>query len=328
MDDKKLVSVVFSFRNEQEVLPELVRRLQAVFKPLSYRYELIFVNDSSSDNSLRVLQEERSRDPNIRILNTSRRFGVTPCVLAGLRHAKGDAAIYMDCDLQDPPELIPTLLEKWREGADIVHTTRTRRKGEHAFKMWLTKKAYGIINFISDIEIPPESGDFKLISRRALDEILKLNEFDPFMRGLVAWVGFKQVQVLYEREARFAGETKFSLWRSMNPYKEFIRGLTRFSDLPLYFGLLLGLLVSFASFIYLLVLLVKAATGVDLPAWSGVLVILLLLGAMILFTMGVLGIYIGIIHKEVKNRPHYIIESAAGIEGGAGGEPRMPSRRT
>ena len=141
-----------------------------------------------------------------------------------------------------------------------------------------------------------------------------MNEFDPFMRGLVAWVGFKQVQVFYEREARFAGLTKFSLWRSINPYKEFIRGLTRFSDLPLYFGMILGLLVSFASFLYLAVLLVKSLMGAVLPAWSGLLVILLVLGGMILLTLGILGVYIGIIHKEVKNRPHYIIDNTVGID--------------
>ncbi|MFH0879116.1 MAG: glycosyltransferase family 2 protein [Lentisphaerota bacterium] len=315
MGTQQLVSVVISFRNEAEVIPELIRRLQNALRPLPVRYELIFVNDVSSDRSLEVLMDERRRDPNIKILTTSRRFGVTPCVLAGFHHARGDAVVYMDCDLQDPPELIPTLIQKWQEGADVVHTTRTRRRGENHFKLWLTRQAYRMINFVSDIEILSETGDFKLISRRALNEILKMNEFDPFMRGLVAWVGFKQVQVFYEREARFAGLTKFSLWRSLNPYKEFIRGLVLFSSLPLYFALFAGLFISACSFIFLFVVILSRAFAAQMPAgWAALMVAFLLLNGTILFTVGILGIYVGRIHRDVKHRPNYILEGWIGFD--------------
>ena len=308
----ELVSIVFSFRNEEAVLPELIHRLEEVFRNLPYRHEYIFVNDSSTDRSRDVLLQHREHDPGITILTTSRRFGTTPCVLAGLRHAHGDAVIYMDCDLQDPPELIPTLLARWKEGADIVHTTRTKRLGESPMKMGLTRLAYEIINRIADIQIPVNSGDFKLISRRALNELLKLDEYDPFMRGLVAWVGFKQVQVFYERDARHAGATKFSLWHSINPYKEFIRGLTRFSDLPLYSGLIMGFLISLASLLYLAVLFVLFLMGHPMSRWETLLAVQLLMGGAILFMMGILGIYIGVIHKEVKKRPHFIIAEEIG----------------
>lgn len=307
-----LISVVLSFRNEAENLPELIRRQAAVFAALDMPYELVFVNDASTDNSLEILLKARESNPAIRILNMSRRFGNIPCVLAGFAKSKGDAIIYMDTDLQDPPELIPQLIEKWREGADVVHTTRTARKGENEFKMWLTRKAYKIINRLSDITILENTGEYKLISRRAMDQILKLKEFDPYMRGLVAWVGFKQVQVFYERDVRFAGETKYSLWRSLNPYKEFIRGITRFSDLPLYAALIAGFFVSFVSVMFLAYTVLAFLLGRACNQLNLILGVLLFLGGSVLFTIGVLGIYIGVIHKEIKRRPRYIIQDEIG----------------
>ncbi len=308
------ISVVLSFRNEEDVLQELINRLESVFNKQQVDYELIFVDDASNDNSYNILLGNNKRNPRVKIITMSRRFGNTPCVLAGFRHATGDAIIYMDCDLQDPPEIIPRLLEKWRDGADIVHTTRTLRHGEHPFKMWLTRLAYGCINRIADIHIPVNSGDFKLISRRAINELLKLDEFDPFMRGLVAWVGFKQVQVFYERSARYAGTTKFSLWRSINPYQEFVRGLTRFSDLPLYFALITGFILSLVSVVYIVLLVIRRFMGVPMDKVDILIFMMLVLGGGMLFTNGVLGIYVGIIHKEVKKRPRYIISSRIGFD--------------
>jgi dolichol-phosphate mannosyltransferase len=235
--------------------------------------------------------------------------------MAGFRHARGDAVIYMDADLQDPPELIPTLVEKWQNGAEVVHTTRTRRKGEHPVKMWLTRQAYRIINWVSDIDIPANTGDFKLLSRRALDHLLLLEENDPFMRGLARWIGFKQEQVFYEREARYAGTTHFSLLRSLNPIREFVRGLTSFSSLPLYFALVVGFAVSMGAFAYLLyILFTRLFLGMHLPGWPAIMVTMLFLGGTILFTIGVLGIYVGRIHREIKRRPPYIIESVVGFD--------------
>lgn len=314
MDKIPFVSVVLSFRNEEEVIPELISRLHKVLKSLPTDYELIFVNDDSTDLSLELLMKHRKQDKNIKIINMSRRFGVAPCVMAGFRYAKGDAVIYMDTDLQDPPELIPTLLQKWQEGADVVHTTRTKRKGENAFKTWLTRQAYKAINFISDIDIPENTGDFKLLSRRVVDKVVQLNEYDPFMRGLVRWVGFKQVQVFYEREPRFAGKTHFSLWRSIAAEKEFIRGITSFSAVPLYFALVIGFIVSLGALVYLIYTLITELMGVHSPGWSAIMAAMLFLGGVILFTIGILGVYVGRIHHAVQNRPNYIVESAIGFE--------------
>ena len=311
--ENPLLSVVFSFRNEAEVIPELVRRLQAALGPLPLRREFIFVNDSSTDASLATLMGLRETTaPEIKIVNLSRRFGVTPGVLAGFHHARGDAVVYMDSDLQDPPELIPKLVAEWQNGAHVVHTTRTVRRGENPAKMALTRAAYRMINNMSDITLLENTGDFKLISRRALDEILKLNEFDPFMRGLVSWVGFKQAQVFYERDERFAGETKFSLLRSANPYKEFIRGLTLFSSLPLYFALFAGMLVSILSFLYLFFAIIASVL------WHGshvqwIALAMIFLGGTILFTIGILGIYVGKIHRDIKGRPNYIVSDTIGF---------------
>lgn len=314
--DKILLSVVFSFRNEEDVLPKLIKRLHDVLRPLDLEYELIFVNDASSDGSLELLKKEREKDKNIKIINMSRVFGVAPCIMAGFRYSKGDAVIYMDADLQDPPELIPTLLEKWREGADVVHTTRTKRKGENPLKMWVTEQAYKTINLASDIDILKNTGNFKLLSRKAISEVVRLNECDPYIRGLIQWVGFKQAQVFYERRPRVAGKPHFSLLRSSNPVKEFIRGITSFSALPLYFALIVGFFVSLGAFLFLIGIVVTKLMGMVeyLPGWPAAVVSTLFLGGTILFTIGILGVYIGNIHHDIKNRPPYIIESKIGID--------------
>ena len=195
----KLLSIIFSFRNEEENIEELVNRVsKSVEKFDEWRYELIFVNDDSTDNSENLLLKLQKNFP-IKIINMSRNFGVDPCVLAGFRNASGDAIIYLHSDLQDPPEIIPELIKKHEEGYEVVHTVRTKRKGESKFRMMVTKIAYKIINKLSDINLPIEVGDYKLISKKVLNEILKQNEFRPYVRGLSIWVGFKQTFVKYER---------------------------------------------------------------------------------------------------------------------------------
>jgi len=188
-----LVSVVLSFRNEEEVLKELVHRLANVFEPITQDYELIFVNDASSDNSLDVLKTMSLEDSRIKVINMSRTFGVSQCALAGMAYASGQAVITMDADLQDPPEVIPELIDKWREGADVVYTVRKSRAGESRMKLKVTDWAYRILRLTSEIDMPIESGDFKLMSRRVVNSLIRLNEKDPFLRGMVRWVGFKQV---------------------------------------------------------------------------------------------------------------------------------------
>ena len=295
-----LVSVVLSFRNEAENIPTLVARLAAAFAEQPVDYELIFVNDASTDRSLDLLIGERARNPRVKVLNMSRRFGVAEGVLAGMEAARGDAVVYMDADLQDPPELIPELIARWRAGSDVVHTIRTRRHGENALKMLATGMAYRIIQFGSSIELPVDAGDFKLLSRRVVDHLLKLREADPYLRGLVVWLGYPQVFVPYEREARHAGRTHFPFF-SRNPWKTFALGLTTFSFMPIY------------------VCLALAAAGLVLSAvlalTSGLMAgLLVFLWALLMGAVAVVGVYVIRIYKDVRGRPAFIVASRVGFE--------------
>ena len=237
----KLISFVFSFKNEHSNLEELVKRIdKTLTKVKKYTYELIFVNDNSDDGSEKILDNLQKSYP-ITIINMSRTFGVGPCVLAGFKHVKGDCVIYMDSDLQDPPEIVEELIKEYEKGFDVVHTVRTNRLGESKFKLLVTNIAYKIINFLSDIKLPTEAGDFKLISKRALNKILEQNEFRPYIRGLSIWVGFKQSYVKYVRDPRAEGLTKFPLL-SAGPFTQFISGVTAYSLKPLYIGIILGLI--------------------------------------------------------------------------------------
>ena len=227
------ISVVLSFRNEEEVLPELIRRVVGVLSKEPEDYEIIFVNDDSNDRSLELLMAARTENPQMKIVNTSRRFGMVECILAGIEYATGDAIIYLDTDLQDPPEVIPELLEKWRDGADVVYTVRTKRKGENPLKMWLTKQAYRVIGSVSEVDLPVDAGNFRLITREIRDHLLQLDEAEPYLRGLVRWIGFRQEPVYYEREARFAGTCHVPLL-GIGPAREFILGVTSFSTVPIF----------------------------------------------------------------------------------------------
>jgi glycosyltransferase involved in cell wall biosynthesis len=295
-----LVSVVLSFRNEADNIPALVSRLDTMFAAQSLDYELLFVNDDSTDASLAILLGERERNQRVKILNMSRRFGVAEGVLAGMAAAGGDAVVYMDADLQDPPEVIPSLVERWREGADVVHTVRTRRKGESPLKMTATRIAYRIIQLGSAIDLPIEAGDFKLLSRAAVDDLLQVRESDPYLRGLVVWLGFNQVFIPYERDARHAGRTHFPFF-SKNPWKTFIIGMTSFSFLPIYLCLALAaaglagsvVLLLFARYLVALITFFWATT---------------------LAALGGVSIYLIRIYKDVRGRPPYIVKSTIGLD--------------
>ena len=251
-----LISVILSFRNEESCLEELITRLQRTLQPLSGDYELIFINDASTDRSPSILQAERQKDPRIKIINMSRRFGNSQCIMAGVQYSRGGVVVYMDADLQDPPELIPEMFAKFQEGYDVVYTTRLSRDGESKLKMMATKIAYRILRYTSRINLPVDSGDFKLLSRRVVDKINQLNEKDPLIKALVSWVGFNQAQVFYHRDKRFAGITHFP-FSSGSGIHTFIMGLTAFSTLPLNAALLLGFILSFVSFAYIAVVLVQ-----------------------------------------------------------------------
>ena len=303
----KLVSIVFSFRNEEKNLKELISRVDTAFKKIqNYKYELIFVNDDSNDNSEKIL-EELQESYTIKIINMSRTFGVGPCVLAGFKHSSGDCVVYLDSDLQDPPEVIPKLLTEFEKGHDVVHTVREKRLGESGIKLFFTKLAYKTINRLSEIDLPIEAGDFKLISKRALQKILSQKEFRPYVRGLSVWVGYKQSFVYYTREARAHGKSKFSLF-SQGPITEFINGVTSYSLKPLYIGIFLG----FFSLLFSVVLIAYAFyakfNDLAIPGTTGILIAVSFFSGILLFTLGIMGIYIARIFEQARGREKYIIK--------------------
>lgn len=304
----KLISFVFSFKNEEKNLKELVDRVDKTIKKVgSYKYELIFVNDNSNDSSENILEDLQKSYP-ITIINMSRTFGVGPCVLAGFKHTTGDCVIYMDSDLQDPPEIVEEMLKEYEKGSDVVHTVRANRLGESKLKLIITKIAYKIINFLSDIKLPTEAGDYKLISKRALDKILEQNEFRSYIRGLSVWVGFKQSFVKYIRDPRGAGETKFPLF-SAGPVTQFINGVTAYSLKPLYAGIILGLISLLFSFCLILYTLYMKITNISVPGTASIIITISFFSGIILFTLGVVSIYIARIFEEVRGRDSYIIKN-------------------
>jgi glycosyltransferase involved in cell wall biosynthesis len=310
--DIPLVSVVLSFRNEAENIPTLISRLAAMFASCDVEYELLFVNDASTDQSMSVLLAERERNPRVKILNLSRRFGVAEGVMAGMAWAGGDAVVYMDSDLQDPPELIPLLIERWRGGADVVHTLRTARRGESALRVKATRLAYRLIRYGSTIDLPVDGGDFKLLSRRAVNHLLGLRESDPYLRGLVAWLGFNQAFLPYERAPRHAGKTHFPFF-SRNPWKTFVTGVTSFSFLPIYACVALagtGLVVSALA---LVVALALAIGGTPAAGLAALIALLLFFWATTVGAIGIVGVYIVRIYKDVRGRPSYLVQSTFGL---------------
>ena len=298
------VSVVFSFRNEENNIKELTNRVHNVVK--QYDYELIFVNDDSTDKSELLLKKLLKKYP-IKILNMSRRFGVAHCIIAGLKFSKGDLVIYMDSDLQDPPEIIPKLIDKYLQGNEVVHTKRTSRSGEPLTKLVLTKLAYKIINFFSEINLEENAGDFKLLSRKAVNEILKLPEYSTYIRGLSVWVGFKQDVVLYDRQPRAKGISQFPIF-SQGPITEFLRGLTAFSATPLFFSLIFSVISIFLAIAISIYAVYIKLTGVSESGVPSILIALSFFNGVTLFAIGILGIYISQIYYEVKRRPKFIIK--------------------
>ena len=303
----KLLSVVFSFKNEEGNLEELVNRtVKSISELKDWDYELIFVNDSSNDKSEEILLNLQKKFK-ITIINMSRTFGIGPCVLAGFKNSSGDCAIYMDSDLQDPPELIPSMIKKFEEGNEVVHTVREAREGESALKLFLTKVAYNVIGFFSDINLPNEAGDFKLISRKALNIILEQKEFDPYVRGLSVWVGFKQTFIKYKRHKRATGKTHFSIF-GKGPTAEFLRGITSYSTKPLYISIIMGVLGILMSIVLIVYSFYLKYNNLSVPGSSGILITISFFSGNILISLGFLGIYIGKIFNQTKNRHQYIIK--------------------
>ena len=304
----KLISFVFSFRNEEKNLKNLIERVHnAVKKTDSWDYELVFVNDNSTDHSEKILLDLQKQFK-IKIINMSRRFGTNPCVLAGFENSSGDCIIYMDSDLQDPPELIPEMIKQHEKGFEIVHTRRTKRLGESKTKLFFTNIAYSIINKLSDIDLQKNVGDFKLISRKALDKILEQKEYNPYIRGLSVWIGFKQTYVDYVRDAREAGESKFSLFDS-GPVTQFLRGVTSYSLKPLYVGIILGFFAFLFSIFLIFYAIYAKIAGLAVPGTTGILIVISFFSGALLSTIGVMGIYLARIFEQTKGRTRYVIKN-------------------
>ncbi len=304
----KTLSIVFSFRNEEGNIEPLVKRVSNTMKKIeNWKYELIFVNDDSTDNSEEILINLQKDNP-IKIINMSRKFGVDPCVLAGFRNCSGDAIIYLHSDQQDPPEIIPELIKKHEEGNEIVHTVRSKRLGESKFRMFITKIAYKTIHALSDINLPIQAGDYKLISRKALEHILKQKEFRPYVRGLSVWVGFKQDYVYYEREARGEGKSKMPLL-SGPVINDYILGVTSYSLKPLYLGIIFGFFAILISFLLIIYALYLKFSNLAIPGATSIIIAISFFSGILLFTLGIMGIYLARIFEQTKGRDQYIIKS-------------------
>jgi glycosyltransferase involved in cell wall biosynthesis len=314
------LSVVFSFRNEEDVLNELIRRTRDILqselvKKIISSHELIFVNDASTDRSLNILLDESKGHDDIRIVNMSRVFGVSPCVLAGMKYAVGDLIVYMDADLQDPPEVILELLQKWEDGVevDVVHTVRRKRSGEPKIKLMITRVGYILINKFSRIELPIEAGDFKLLTRKVVNHLLNLNEKNPYLRGLVCWVGFRQEFLKYDRSSRFSGNTKFNIFSTSVINNFFDSALISFSSAPLKLSLVLGVIAMCAGCVALIHVLWIKLQGTFVPGWTAIMVAVIFMGGVQLLCLGIIGLYLNSVFEENKHRPNYIVASTFGI---------------
>jgi glycosyltransferase involved in cell wall biosynthesis len=306
------LSVVVPVYNEEQNLDYLFERLTSVLNRLNMTYEIVCVNDGSRDNTIERLIEHHQQNPAIKVVNLSRNYGKEIALSAGLDYTCGDAVVPIDADLQDPPELIADLVAKWREGYDVVLATRRSRQGESWIKRLTANAFYRIIDRISHVPIPRDTGDFRLIDRRVVDAIKQLPERNRFMKGLFAWVGFKQTSILYDRPSRYKGETTWNYWRLWNFALD---GITSFSFIPLKVWSYIGLLVAIPAFFYASFLVIRTVLfGVDLPGYASIMVAVLFLGGVQLVSLGVLGEYLGRVYEEVKGRPLYLVRESYGFD--------------
>ena len=309
-----LLSVVVPVYKEEKNIPEFLRRLRPILGAVTEDYEIIFSLDPSPDRTEEVILGHRAEDPRIRLLKFSRRFGQPMATLAGLQYSSGDAVIVMDVDLQDPPELVGQMVAKWREGFDVVLPQRRERTGEPWIKKAVATTGYKVINKIADVRIPPNTGDFRLMSRRVVSEVVKLKESHGFLRGMVAVVGFRQAIIPFDRPARFAGETNYN--RFLGSLRIGFNGIFCFSTYALTLSTWLGFVVSGFSFLLMAVYLFYKLMGWPIAWGNPTLVILIsFLGGIQLISVGILGEYIGRIYEEVRARPKFIVERAEGFGG-------------
>ncbi len=315
------LSLVVPAYNEQEVLPEFHRRATAALDGLGMSYEVVYVNDGSADRTLDVLRDMQQRDPRTVVVSLSRNFGKEIALTAGLDHTRGDAVVVIDADLQDPPELIGQLVERWRQGHDVVYARRVRRDGETWFKRFTAHAFYRVIGGMSRVRIPEDTGDFRLLSRRAVDAVRSLREQHRFMKGLFAWVGYSQVAVDYQRDPRAAGQTKWNYWKLWNLALE---GITSFTIAPLKLATYVGLVIALTAFAYAGVIIFKTLIhGDPVRGFPTLMVTVLFMGGVQLLFIGVIGEYLGRIFNESKGRPLYFVGELLRADGVAGARPAI-----
>jgi len=317
-----VLSVVVPCHDEADGLPTLHARLSTVMNALALSWELVCVNDGSTDATLAVLRRLRAADARMTVINLSRNFGKEAALTAGLDHARGEAVIVIDADLQDPPELIPELVARWRDGFDVVYAQRRRRDGDGWLKRATARGFYRLMSRVGGVRLPRDVGDFRLMSRRATDAVLTLREHHRFMKGIFAWVGFPSVAVPYDRAAREAGSSSWSYWRLWNLALE---GITSFTTAPLRIATYVGLLVALVALLYGVFLIVHTIVmGASVPGYPSLMTVVLFMGGVQLMTLGILGEYVGRVFNETKRRPLYLLERVlpSGFHGDhAGGEP-------
>ena len=308
-----LLSIVVPVFREEKNIPEFLRRIRPILGEITPDYEIIFSMDPSPDRTEEVVLAERARDDRIKLLKFSRRFGQPMATLAGMDYSRGDAVIVMDVDLQDPPELIHEMIKKWREGYDVVLPQRRARTGEPWLKKLVAFLGYKLIKKIADVKIPPNTGDFRLMTRRVILEVVKLKESHGFLRGMVAVVGFKQCLIPFDRPARFAGETNYN--RFVGSLRIGFNGIFCFSTYALSLSTLFGFAIAIGSFLIAMTYFIMKLAGFPFPMGNPTLVILILfMGGIQLISVGILGEYIGRIYEEVRSRPKFIVDRAEGFK--------------
>jgi len=306
MKKQPVYSVVIPAYNEQEVIKATYDRLTKVMTDMGESYELIFINDGSKDTTAELIAGFCKNDSSVRLINFTRNFGHMSAISAGMENARGQAIFVIDADLQDPPEVFPEMAAKWKEGYHVVYGKRTKRKGESVFKKLTAKIFYRFLRRMTSVDLPPDTGEFRLIDRKVCDAVNSLPEKSRYIRGLVSWVGFKQIPVEYVREERFAGVTKYP-FRKMLTFA--MDAVTSFSHKPLKLATMMGLSISFFSFLYILyVIYQRYFTDRTVDGWASTIAAILFTQGIVLMILGLMGEYIGRIYKELQNRPNYIIQ--------------------
>lgn len=314
IENLKTISVVVPVYFQEKGLLELHKRLTHVLSGLKdYKYEVILINDGSTDKSFEIMKDINNKDSHVKVINFSRNFTQQAAIVAGLKLASGQAIVIIDDDLQDPPEVIPSMIKKWEEGFQVVYGVRTKRPGESFLKLLSAKLFYRLISKLSDVKLPVDSGDFRLIDKRVRDVLINMKEQSRYMRGLTAWVGFKQFGLKYERDIRFAGKTNYNFFKLM---RFAVNGITSFSEKPLLISGYLGLAATFLAFLFLIAMIV---VKIVLPqntiiGWTSTITVIVFFGGLQLISLGIIGVYVGKIYLQVKERPLYIIDEKYGFE--------------